>query len=300
MFPNHISVVKTRPETTLIITTYNQPQFLELSLRTVFEQTILPDEVIVASDGSTDETLEVVRKFVKEAPVPIKYFWQPDIKNRLNRSRNNGLAGASGDYVVLIDGDCFLERRFIADHLACAKVGRFITGTRLHLNARRRDHILTTGDCKLRLWSFGMSKRLHLLRSRLLSRLFSEQGDRVKDVEKITDREFTGANCSFWRADALKINGFNEYYLGWGGNDHEFALRLCRAGVSRFRMRHYGVLRHFQHGARAKGDRSDEFFKKLPLTLEDGIRCRPEYGLNRALEELKTLQPIDGFYWKFS
>jgi len=130
--------------------------------------------------------------------------------------------------------------------------------------------------------------------------LFSEQGDQTEDVKFINGRKFTGANCSFWRSDALKVNGFNEYYLGYGGNDAEFALRLCRLGVSRFRMRHYGVARHFKHGAQVWGDRSDEFFKKLPSTLEDGIRCRPEYGLNRALEELARIQPVDGFYWKFS
>ncbi len=288
------------PKTTLIVTTYNQPQFLAISLRTVLEQTVLPDEVIVASDGSTDETLEVVRKFVDESPIPIKYFWQPDVKNRLNRSRNNGVAGADGDYIILIDGDCFLERHFVEDHLTYAQVGRFITGTRCNLDRKRRDYILSTGDLKISIWSRGTTKKFHTLRSRFLSSLLSEHNARTQNGKPLLAYKVAGANVSFWRSDALKINGFNEFYEGHGGNDTEFALRLCSSGVSCFRMKNFGLLRHFKHDASLKGDRSGDFYKELAKTLEEGFRCRPEYGLNRALEELKTIRPIDGFYWKFS
>ena len=46
-------------DTSLIITTYNNPPFLELVLKTVMVQHILPGEVIIADDGSTDETRQL-------------------------------------------------------------------------------------------------------------------------------------------------------------------------------------------------------------------------------------------------
>ena len=64
--------------TSLIITTYNWPEALELSLLSVLNQTTLPGEVIVADDGSTDDTGKLVEKIASFAPIPIIHSWQED------------------------------------------------------------------------------------------------------------------------------------------------------------------------------------------------------------------------------
>ena len=50
----------------LIITTYNWPESLILVLMSVENQIIVPEEVVIADDGSTVETKEVIAKFQKE------------------------------------------------------------------------------------------------------------------------------------------------------------------------------------------------------------------------------------------
>ena len=49
----------------LIISTYNSPKALDLCLMSVLQQSVLPDEVLIADDGSNEETRKIVEEFKK-------------------------------------------------------------------------------------------------------------------------------------------------------------------------------------------------------------------------------------------
>ena len=59
----------------LIITTYNRPDALAAVLHSVKQQTVLPNEVLIADDGSTDETRQVIEKYQQNYPVVLKHIW---------------------------------------------------------------------------------------------------------------------------------------------------------------------------------------------------------------------------------
>ena len=96
------------PKTSLIIATYNQPEFLRLAILSAWEQTHLPDEIIIADDGSREETAELVREMKKVSSVPIIHTWQPDNGFRVMLARNNAVAVSTGEYLIFLDGDCYL------------------------------------------------------------------------------------------------------------------------------------------------------------------------------------------------
>ena len=54
-------------KTALLISTYNWPQALELIFKSIFEQTEMPDEVLIADDGSTEETKNLIDNFIKKS-----------------------------------------------------------------------------------------------------------------------------------------------------------------------------------------------------------------------------------------
>ena len=116
---------------TLVITTYNWPAALDLTLQSVARQSVAPTEIIVADDGSGPETEEVVTRWQERLPTPLVHVWQADEGFRLARSRNRAIAAARGDYVIIVDGDMVLHRHFIADHVRAARHGCFIQGVRL-------------------------------------------------------------------------------------------------------------------------------------------------------------------------
>lgn len=296
--------VRASIRTSLIVTTYNQPVFLELLLKTALRQTRLPDEILVADDGSRDDTADVLRKIGADSPVPIVHLWQRDDGYRLNRSRNNAIAAASGDYLILMDGDCFLNPYFISDHLYFAKPGYYVTGTRVNLDARLKEKILKTGNTRVTFFTHGTHKKFNAIRCLPLALTLS--GRRKTKPEKDPDapprfwvKGVSGANFAFWRGDALKVNGFNEAMTHYGGNDHEFATRLGKSGIAHYRMVHYGMAYHFMHGRpyiTNWKERLNPVSEKYLETVEDqGRRCRPEFGLTRALDLVDNSEPRKGY-----
>ncbi len=70
--------MRLNPKSTLIISTYNWHQALELVLLSIKNQVILPSEVIVADDGSAYETKQMIENYQKDFPVPLIHVWHED------------------------------------------------------------------------------------------------------------------------------------------------------------------------------------------------------------------------------
>ena len=223
----------------LIITTYNWKEALEVSLHSAFQQTILPGEIIVADDGSKPDTGDVVEQMAALSPVPLIHSWQEDKGFRLARSRNRAIAKASGEYIVLVDGDIAMEHHFVEDHLGFARPGFFIQGTRVLLSQELSAQILANRAMLPAFCRKGVENRKNCLRSHLLARLFS-----------FTSRSVTGiktCNFAFHKQDAIAVNGFNEDFVGWGREDSEFTVRLLNSGIRRRNMKFNGLAYHLYH-----------------------------------------------------
>jgi glycosyltransferase involved in cell wall biosynthesis len=88
----------------IAMTTYNGERFLEEQLRSINEQTMLPNELVVCDDGSTDRTLEILAQFAKRALFPVRII----INNPRLGWRENSLKAASlcsSDYIAFCDQD---------------------------------------------------------------------------------------------------------------------------------------------------------------------------------------------------
>ena len=62
----------------LVISTYNWPEALSLVLKSVNNQKVLPDEIIIADDGSSDETKDVIEMFKDKLKSPLIHVWHKD------------------------------------------------------------------------------------------------------------------------------------------------------------------------------------------------------------------------------
>ncbi len=228
----------------VIITTYNWPEALALSLKSIFTQKRLPLEVIVADDGSTSQTAEMIRAIAADAPIPVIHSRQEDKGFRLARSRNRAIARARGEYVILIDGDILAERHFVHDHHRFARPGFFVQGTRVLLTKQLSKQILRTGELSAGCYSSGVGNRKNCLRSNMLANIFSFKSRRLRGIKT--------CNFAFWRKDAIRVNGFNEDFVGWGREDSEFTVRLMNIGLRRQNVKFNALAYHLYH---SKSDR---------------------------------------------
>ena len=219
----------------LIITTYNRPDALELVLLSAFSQTVLPDEIIIADDGSGEETRKLIDKMRNISPVPLLHAWQEDDGFRAAASRNNALRLAKSEYIVLVDGDMILDKNFIKDHKKFAKYNQFIQGSRVLLNRFKTEKTILEKTIDFGFFSQRISNRMNALHCPILIK----PRDNLKGIRT--------CNMAFWLEDAKKINGFNEEFVGWGREDSEFAVRLLNAVIKRKNLKFGAIQYHLWH-----------------------------------------------------
>jgi glycosyltransferase involved in cell wall biosynthesis len=232
-------VLVTAPRLSLIVTTYERPDALQLVLRSVLLQRRPPDELVVADDGSGEATRRIVQRFVGQAPFPVRHCWREHSGFRLAEMRNRAIAMATGDYVVVVDGDLVLHPSFLADHERAARPATMIQGGRVLLSEPLTRGALASGRTRFAAWLPGLRNRKNAVRSRLLSWLASYHSRNVYRVR--------GANLAFWRQDVLRVNGFDEGFVGWGREDSEFVARMQNAGVRRLNLKFAAVAFHLWH-----------------------------------------------------
>src|SRR5690606_26502649 len=97
----------------LIISTYNWPEALNLCLKSVSNQVRLPDEIIIADDGSKTATRVIIDAFRDQLSIPVHHVWQEDMGFRKCMILNKAVQKASFPYIVQIDGDVILDPNFM-------------------------------------------------------------------------------------------------------------------------------------------------------------------------------------------
>lgn len=227
------------PSCSLITPTYNWPEALELLLLSVKAQSCLPNEVIIADDGSGKETETLIKRMQLDFPVPLVHIWHEDIKNRKPAIMNKAIAAAKHAYIIEIDGDIIMHRCFVKDHLAMAKKGLFLYGSRVTIKKDLLENLFENKQITFNVFSKGIKKRGRTLRLPLLSKLYKEEDKRSSKLR--------GCNMSFWREDFIRINGFNESLTGWGIDDSEMIQRLLNIGIKGKRLKFRGIVYHIYH-----------------------------------------------------
>lgn len=261
----------------LVVTTYNWPEALAFVLDSARRQSRLPDEVLIADDGSGEPTRTLLQAIARDFPVPLRHVWQADDGFRAARSRNRAIAAAHGDYIIILDGDMVMHRHFVADHLAAAKPGTFVQGSRLFAgpdaSARmKRDRIFEPGP-----FFPDLDRRRHTLRIPLLARL------QLATSEKASPKYIKSCNQGYWRADLLRVNGFDERMQGWGREDDEVAARLFHVGIPRRLLRFGGLATHLHHTVRHDDGASPNDFYLADTRARRVTRC--EFGIDAHLAE---------------
>tara|TARA_B110000008_G_C16774947_1_gene486133 strand:- start:11 stop:796 length:786 start_codon:yes stop_codon:yes gene_type:complete len=257
----------------LIISTYNRPDALLRVLESVELQTKLPDEIIIADDGSDKKTKKCIEDFNNYSSINLIHSWQRDNGFRAAESRNKAISKSTCDYIILIDGDVILHNKFIEDHLRHSEVGFFVQGTRVFLDKTTTTSLIRNGVCSFSLFSRGLSNRKNAIYSVVAARLFSKKKNYIKGIKT--------CNLAFYKKDFIEINGFNNDMVGWGREDTEFIVRLLNNGVNRKNV-HFNLIQfHLWHtnSSREFISKNDEILNntiKNSLTWSDG-------GLNKFL-----------------
>lgn len=235
-------------KTSVIISTYNSPAWLEKTLWGFFCQSRQDFEIIVADDGSRPETLERLRDIARRSPVPLAHVWQPDDGFQKCRILNKAIAVARGERILVTDGDCIPRRDFVDVHTRLADPGSFLTGAYFKLPKSVADAI-AEDDVKRQDAFHARWLMAHGLgfTSKLLKLVVRPPWDEWLNRWTPARPTWNGHGASCLRAQAVQVNGFNEE-MQYGGLDVEFGLRLNHAGVRTRHVRYSTITLHLHHG----------------------------------------------------
>lgn len=218
----------------IVLATYNWPEALKFCLESLGTQTDLDFEIIIADDGSTIPTKDIIDQAKKTYPVNITHLWQEDHGFRKTIILNKAIQAAKGDYLIFLDGDCIVQPDFVARHRELASEGHLITGSRALLNPALTKRLLSSSNWNFQRFNANLlSYRLHGQVNKYWP-LKLKLGDGTWRIyKKFVWRRIKGCNMSCWRKDALDIGGFDETMIGWGHEDADFIFRLQHKGIIR-------------------------------------------------------------------
>lgn len=265
----------------VILSTYNQPNHLDLVLTGYRVQTDQNFEIIIADDGSKSETAEVVKKHQKLAHLVIHHLWQEDNGFRKTTILNKAIKLSTSDYLIFSDGDCVPRCDFVEMHRKFAETEHYVTGAYNRLSLETTERVTTHLIESKRLFSpFWLASNGYIPKKGFLRIILPNiLGQLLDNFGKVDFGRFTGGNASCFRSDAMAIDGFNED-MTYGREDREFGTRLCNFGLTSKRLKHSTYVLHLEHERPyANEDVNSKNLKILTETIQTG-RSKSASGIN--------------------
>ena len=247
-----------RFNTEVIVSTYNNPFALNLTLLSLSHQTRGDFSVCVADDGSKEATSQLIEEWRERFGVErLRHVWHPDNGFQKNVILNKAIASSTADYLIFMDGDCIAAKIFVARHMEARRKGFFLSGGMCRMPAsvtpKLNEGLITSGAIFSHAWLRAnncLTSLSECLKASLVPRTISDCLELLTPV-KCT---WNGANSSGWRDDILRVNGFEET-MAYGSEDVELGYRLNNIGVKCRHVRYSATLLHIDH-ARPYADRS--------------------------------------------
>jgi glycosyltransferase involved in cell wall biosynthesis len=269
----------------VILSTYNNPRSLQKCLVGYGCQTWPDFELLIADDGSGDETRAVIADFARQSPLRIDHIWQEHRNFGKPRVVNEALRRAAGEYLLFSDGDCIPRRDFVAAHARHAQPNYFLTGGS-HLRIPEPVHVEFRRDDveQQRVFSPQWLKSRGMANAAKYKYRLTANPRWAKILNLLTPRagSFIGCNASAWKSDILAVNGFDEDYATYGTEDKDIGLRLTYHGVQSRRLKYSLVCIHLDHPRPYSQEEIAESFRRLRQTKTQ-----------RATRAAHGLQPLN-------
>ena len=243
----------------VIITTYNAVEWLQKVLVGFSVQTESDFEIVIADDGSTSETKELLSLFSPKFKYPIVHVWQEDEGFQKSKILNKAILKSNAEYLLFTDGDCIPRKDFVAMHLKYQEKGYFLSGgyfkLPLSISKLISEKDVVSENCFHLSWLKSNGFKANFKSSKLTkSPVFANFMNWITP----TKRSWNGHNSSGWKSDIIAVNGFN-HDMQYGGLDRELGERLFNNGLLSKQIRYSAICVHLDH---ARGYSTPEIWQK--------------------------------------
>lgn len=262
----------------VIVSTYQRPDHLERCLISLELQRGVAGrmEVIVADDGSQDETARLVSRFARRVKFPLAFTTHTHDGFRLAQSRNEGVLASTAPYFLFVDGDCVLPADHVRKHLDFRRAGCVAAGDCTRLDREASEAVTAQTILSQRMARYVSAKEKR--------RVFTKAAkDRLYGYLALSDRpRLTGNNIGIARSDFEAVNGFDELFVGWGLEDRDLQRRLAMRRI-RFRsILPWTTTYHLWHPTDPSFSRNNEGTLNLSYFQAESVAAYCRQGLQQA------------------
>ncbi len=243
----------------VIMSTYNSPDWLEKVLWGYAVQTYKDFEILIADDGSGEETLKRIDHMRNITNLDIRHVWHEHQGYRRQTILNKAIVEASTDYIIFTDGDCIPRKDFVSVHVAHIEKGRFLSGgyCKLPMDVSKMisQNDILRQQCFDFKWLYKNGLRGASQKRKLMA---TRRWGRFLDFITPATATFNNCNSSAWKEDLIAVNGYDER-MRYGGPDREIGERLENFGVKGKQIRHQAIVVHLDH---ARGYKTQDSIEK--------------------------------------
>lgn len=268
-----------KPFVTVIITTYNKPNFLNLVLLSYKIQSIKNFEIVIADDGSDDRTKQIIDSFSKSSTLNIIHVWQKDEGFQKTKILNKAILRSNSDYLIFTDDDCIAREDFVETHLNLRKVNYALSGGYFKLTKSISEiitnEIIINQKCFDKSWLITQGQPKSFKLNKLTK---SNSIAKFLNIITPTKATFDGMNVSCWKRDVLSVNGFDER-MKYGGLDREIGERLMNKGVRFKQIRYSAICIHLYHERPYKKERWLKINKAIRQITKKQKLTYTNYGI---------------------
>lgn len=222
----------------IIISTYNWHQALDLCLNSLLPQLVEHSDVelIIADDGSNNYTKAIVNKYQELLNYKhISHIWHEDLGFRKSIILNKAIQATNADYLIFLDGDCFVLPDYIARHKQLAQKGYLVDGNRVLLSQGLTSKLINNCNYLIKILNWTsldwLKAKIAKQTNVFLVKLKLDSNAWWRYLNNSNWRRPKGCNLAIWRHDFVAINGYDEKFIGWGHEDSDLIIRLLHYGI---------------------------------------------------------------------
>ncbi|MBD0832050.1 glycosyltransferase family 2 protein [Aestuariibaculum sediminum] len=265
----------------VIISTYNQPEWLEKVLWGYELQTESNFEVIIADDGSGVSTQQLITKFKETSHLKITHVWQEDDGFRKTKILNKAILKTTSDYLIFTDGDCIPRSDFVETHLKLKTSNTFLSGGYFKLPEHISNVISKEDIVSQRCFQLEWLLNNGLKKSFKTNKLTADgMKSWLLNTFTPTKATFDGMNVSGWKQAILDVNGFDER-MQYGGEDREIGERLVNNGIKFKQVRYSTICVHLHHDRPYKNEEVIKFNKAIRKATKTNKHKITKFGIKK-------------------
>jgi len=237
----------------IIIAVYKDKEALELIIKSILNQTILPNEIIIAEDGNCQNMKNYIDS-IEVDNIKIRHTSQIDNGWQRNSSINNALRIAESEYLIFIDGDCLAHHKMVQSHQKLAEKKTVLCGRRSNLGVLY-SKLLRENQIDIAKYINSYLKSFIKINKDVIDHY--EEGIYLNPDNWLfnfinskfrKDSHILGCHWSIWRCDIEMINGFDEdFKIPTVGEDTDIERRLRHFDFKFKSCRNAAIVYHLYH-----------------------------------------------------